>query len=109
MIRRVHSDTGLNYLTDTLTSAWDAMRANFGVSPSAAAPHGWVARPYRYGHEYGRWPTRVNYRYFWDGPQGLTLGPLKKVEKNLRSYLGVMLSHSYHFDFFIIQIFQFSQ
>ena len=47
MIRRVHTETGLNYLTDTLTSAWDAMRANFGVSPAAAAPHGWVAPPPR--------------------------------------------------------------
>ena len=26
VVRRVHSETGLNYLTDTLTSAWDAMR-----------------------------------------------------------------------------------
>ena len=50
VIRRVHTDAGLNYVTDTLTSAWDAMRANFGVHPTAAAPHGWLAtrRPYRF-------------------------------------------------------------
>ena len=48
IVRRVHTGVGLNTVTDTLTSAWDAMRANFGVSPSAAAPHGWVApRPQR--------------------------------------------------------------
>ena len=47
VIKRVHTESGLNYLTDTLTSAWDAMKANFGVSPSATAPHGWIAQ-YRY-------------------------------------------------------------
>lgn len=58
LVRRVHTGAGLHSLTDTLTSAWDAMRANFGVEASAAAPHGWVApgpqpsvyrrrRPYR--------------------------------------------------------------
>jgi len=48
VIKRVHTESGLNYLTDTLTSAWDAMKANFGVSPLATAPHGWIA-PYRSG------------------------------------------------------------
>ena len=55
MVRRVHTEAGLNYVTDTLTSAWDAMRANFGVSPAAAAPHGWVAPPPRSS---GRLPQR---------------------------------------------------
>jgi len=49
VIKRVHTESGLNYLTDTLTSAWDAMKANFGVSPSATAPHGWIT-PYRGPH-----------------------------------------------------------
>mgnify|MGYP001199546184 CR=1 FL=1 len=33
--------TGINALSDTLTSAWDAMRANFGVSPANSIPHSW--------------------------------------------------------------------
>ena len=44
VVRRVQHEGGLNYLTDTLTSAWDAMKANFGVSPAATAPHGWLSR-----------------------------------------------------------------
>ena len=47
-------------MTDTLTSAWDAMRANFGVSPAAAAPHGWVAPPPRSS---SRLPQR---KYRWE-------------------------------------------
>ena len=47
-VKRLQTDSGLNYLTDTLTSAWDAMRANFGVGQKAAAPHGWLTRH--------RWP-----------------------------------------------------
>ena len=47
-MKRLQSESGLNYLTDTLTSAWDAMRANFGVSQKSAAPHGWLTRH--------RWP-----------------------------------------------------
>ena len=47
-VKRLQSESGLNYLTDTLTSAWDAMRANFGVSQKSAAPHGWLTRH--------RWP-----------------------------------------------------
>ena len=43
-VKRLQTDSGLNYLTDTLTSAWDAMRANFGVGQKAAAPHGWLTR-----------------------------------------------------------------
>ena len=43
-VERLKTESGLNYLTDTLTSAWDAMRANFGVSPKAAAPHGWLTK-----------------------------------------------------------------
>ena len=43
-VKRLQSESGLNYLTDTLTSAWDAMRANFGVSQKSAAPHGWLTR-----------------------------------------------------------------
>ena len=42
-MRRVETGAGLNPLTDTLTSAWDAMRANFGLAGSAAVPHGWAA------------------------------------------------------------------
>jgi len=53
VIKRVHTESGLNYLTDTLTSAWDAMKANFGVSPSATAPHGWLA-PHRGAHRKDR-------------------------------------------------------
>ena len=43
-VQRLQTESGLNYLTDTLTSAWDAMRANFGVSPQSAAPQGWLTR-----------------------------------------------------------------
>ena len=32
---------GLNGLTDTLTSAWDAMRVNFGVPVAASKPSQW--------------------------------------------------------------------
>ena len=32
---------GLNSLTDTLTSAWDAMRVNFGVPAAASKPSQW--------------------------------------------------------------------
>ena len=66
MVRRVHTEVGLNYVTDTLTSAWDAMRANFGVSPAAAAPHGWVAPPPRSS---GRLPQR---KYRWEEEQILS-------------------------------------
>ena len=62
----MHSEAGLDHLTDTLTSAWAAMRANFGVSPAAAAPHGWVAPP-------PRTSTRLPHRkYRWDGEQILS-------------------------------------
>jgi len=69
-VERLKTESGLNYLTDTLTSAWDAMRANFGVSPKAAAPHGWLtqyspygqptSRPFRAGA--GRRSTKRPYR-----------------------------------------------
>jgi hypothetical protein len=42
IFRRVQSSPQLNFLSDTLTSAWDAMRANFGVGPKASQPPGWV-------------------------------------------------------------------
>jgi len=59
VIKRVHTESGLNYLTDTLTSAWDAMKANFGVSPSATAPHGWIAQ--YSGHQSNKHPTAGGY------------------------------------------------
>ena len=67
-MKRLQSESGLNYLTDTLTSAWDAMRANFGVSQKSSAPHGWLTRH--------RWPLISLFSYLRAFSQILPLLPL---------------------------------